>query len=216
VEPVPPADEATVPERPHWLLTFGFGMSGGSELFRAETVDGFPGYWPGSPFQSARVSTGLDPGPTVGFGLGRRLGSWVSVRGDLSWSRLDATAEAKAGQVGGLFTYDRISIFELALGVETRLAAGPSAPFLGLGLIWRSLAPAREEDLGQSALGPRLALGYEHVMGPGWALRFEGRVSRAPFSTDGYVPSQPPKPVFVDGEDSLTIWQLVLGVQMDL
>lgn len=217
-EPEQEAEEGRArPRAADWYLVFGAGLSGGSDLFRAETVNGFPVRWPGSTFQSPDVYTKMDTGLALTVGLGRRLGSLVSVKADFTWSDLDVSGESSVGQVGDVYTYDSFGIWEIALGAEIRLVHQPSAPYLGLAASYVGISPSREDDLAQEYLAGRLALGYEHMMNETLSLRLEGRVSYGGFTTEGYVPTtQPETEVVVDGEDALTLWQLVLGVQMEL
>ena len=213
----PETDQASRPRQANWFLVFGAGLAGGSDLFRAETVNGAPVFWPGSPFQTSDVYVKLDPGLALTAGLGRRLGSLVSVKADFTWTELDGVSESSLGQVGDIYVYDRFGIFEICLGAEVRLVRQPSAPYLGLGVCWMDFSPAREDDLAQQYLAGRISLGYEHMMNQKWSLRLEGRLTHGGFTTDGYVPvTSPPTEVVVEGEDSLTIWQLLLGVQLEL
>jgi hypothetical protein len=213
-------DDETAAERPrpaNWFLFFGAGLAGGSDLFRAETVNGYPVHWPGSPFPTSDFYAKLDSGLALGMGMGRRVGSWLSLKADFMWADLGVAAESSVGQVGGVFTYDSFGIYEVFLGMEARLVNQPSAPFLGLGVSLLGVSPAREDELAQQNLAGRISFGYEQAVDRKWSLRLEGRLTHGRFSVEGYAPvTDPETEVVVEGQDSMTIWQLMLGAQLEL
>lgn len=223
-EPPPPTPETVAaqenlpnPPAHSWFLTFDAGVTGGSDLFRAETVNGALVYWPGSPFRTERFNARLGSGLALGLGVGHRLGDLFNLRLDLNWSELDVVAESTVGQVGEIFTYETLGIWEIAVGGEVRLVRQASAPYLGLGVVLQGISAALADDLDQQQMGVRLALGYQLVVATTVSLRVEGRLTRAGFDASNHQPvTEPPTEILVTSEDSHTLWQLKLGVQMEL
>lgn len=225
VEPPPPPPVTAQDEpvrtdwRPagNWFLVMNGGFAGGTDLFRAETVSGAPVLWPGSPFPTDRFNAKVGSGISLGLGVGRRVGDLVNLRLDLNWTEVDVAAESAVGQVGELFTYDDLGIWEIVLGGEVRLARQASTPYLGLGAVLQGISAAQAEDLDQTGVGARIAMGYRLAVAEVWSLRLEGRLTYAPFDASNHHPqTQPSTEVLITSQDSHTLWQLVVGVQMEL
>ncbi len=207
----------TPPPSPGWFMGMTGGVASGSDLFAVDVPSGVPLPW--GVFNSESFNVALSSSAEFGVFLGKRLGDRFSVRGDLAWSPMDVVAEASVGQVGAVFTFDQWSILTVAAGLEMRLVRNASHPFLGVGVMAQRLSPSDLDDLAQTNLGVRLALGYQHVLDDQWSLRLEGRLNRTGFGMGDYEP-RPTGGTEVEidlaGESELTTWSLLLGVQLEL
>ncbi|MCK9995832.1 MAG: hypothetical protein KAH56_06090 [Candidatus Krumholzibacteria bacterium] len=205
-----------------WHIGISGGVQGGSDLFRVETIDGFPVPWDpdtGGGFQSSRFTAALDRNFSFGLYMTRDLGSVWSVRADLGYSRMDVAAEALTGQTGAVFLFDRMDVLNLGLGVEVRLVRAPSYPFLNASMLVSHLGPVRAEDLEQTNMGGRLGLGYFHSSHEVWGLRAEARMSWTGFSIGNYVPQSElsDQPALdYDTEDHLIFFEFLIGIQANI
>ncbi len=205
-----------------WHIGISGGVQGGSDLFRVETIDGFPVPWDpdtGGGFQSSRFTAALDRNFSFGLYLTRDLGSVWSVRADLGYSRMDVAAEALTGQTGAVFLFDRMDVLNLGLGVEARLVRASSYPFLSASILASHLGPVRAKDLEQTNLGGRLGLGYFYSSHEVWGLRAEARMSWTGFSVGDYVPQSelPGQPILdYDTQDYLMFFEFLIGIQANI
>jgi len=218
-EPTVAETDETIQRETPWFFGVGAGVLAGSDLFRAETVNGFPVPWDpetGGGFTSARFRAEMDGSAAMNLYLGRQLGSWLALRGDLAVSRMDVSAEAKIGQQGGVFRFDTFTVTSFTVGAEARLVRRPSHPFLGMGLTIVHLGPSRADALAQTNLGAQLALGWLQRFNDRWSVRLEGRISRSGFSMGDYLPqadldNQPE--LIVDAAGSITLSGILLTIQ---
>ncbi len=205
-----------------WRLGVSGGVLVGSELFRVEVIDGPAVPWDpatGGGFQSSRFTASLDRNFSFGLFLARDLGSVWSVRADLGHSRMDVAAEALLGQTGAVFLFDRISVLNLGLGLEARLAQAASYPFAQASVLVSHLGPVRADDLAQTNWGARLGLGYFYSLRQVWGLRFEARLARTGFSVGDYVPQSelPDQPVLdYTTQDHLVFFEFLIGIQVSI
>jgi hypothetical protein len=208
------------PPPPGWFLGMTGGVVAGSDLFTVDVPSGVPLRWvAAAPFSSDHFDAVLDGAAQFGLFLGRRLGGHASVRLDLGWSGMAVAAEARTGQVGDVYRFDRFVVATGALGAEFRLVRTASHPYLGVGLAVLRIDPDRTPDLAQTRLGARVSLGYQKVLTPEWSLRLEGRVNRTGFAVGDFEPATErpgDEPITVTGQSDLTTWSLVLGVQVEL
>jgi hypothetical protein len=210
------------PDSRRWHLGVCGGVQGGSDLFRVQVIDGPPVPWDpatGGGFQSARFTATLDRNFGFGLFLTRDLGSIWSVKADLGYSRMDVAAEALVGQTGAVFLFDRISVFNLGLGFEARLAQATSYPFVQGSILFSHLGPVRADALEQTNWGGRLGLGYFHSLQEIWGLRFEARLSGTGFSVGDYVPQADTfeQPVLeYTTEDHLLFFEFLIGIQANI
>ncbi len=116
------------------------------------------------------------------------MGPWVSVRLDLSSSRMDVGAEALQGQQGSVFLYDRLTVTTVGLAAEVRLARLASYPYVNVGAVWQRLSAAREDALDQGQLGWQLGLGYLRALNPAFSLRAEANYRRIGFDAGDFKP----------------------------
>jgi len=210
--------DASGPDTGRWHLGVSGGVQGGSDLFRVEVVDGPPVPWADG-FQSARFTASLDRNFDFGLFLTRDLGSVWSVKADLGYSRMDVAAEALVGQTGAVFLFDRISVFNLGLGLEARLAQAASYPFVQGSILVSHLGPSRADALEQTNWGGRLGLGYVHSLQEIWGLRFEARLAGTGFSVGDYVPQADSfeQPVLeYTTEDHLLFFEFLIGIQANI
>ncbi len=229
--PPPVTEEETTPQLNdrntgrnlgRWHLGVSGGLQGGSDLFRVEVVDGPPVPWDpatGGGFQSARFTASLDRNFSFGLFLARDLGEAWSVRADLGYSRMDVAAEALIGQTGAVFLFDRISVLNLGLGLEARLARAVSYPFVQASILVSHLGPVRADALEQTNLGGRLGLGYFHSFQEIWGLRLEARLTGTGFSVGDYVPQSilPDQPQMdYTTEDHLLFFEFLVGIQASI
>lgn len=222
VEPVTTAADTVPapPPAPGWFLGMTGGAAAGSDLFSVDVVNGTPTPWVSdAPFVADQFNATLDGAAEFSIFAGRRMGDRVTLRGDLCWSDMAVSAEAKTGQVGDVYRYDSFGVLTMALGAEFRLVRTASHPYLGASLAAVQLSPGHATGLDQTNLGGRISLGYQKVLDRQWSLRLEGRVTRTGFSVGDWKPTaaQPNQPeITVEGESDLTIWSLVLGIQLEL
>lgn len=214
-----PAD--TVPTAASgWFFGGGPALLGGGTLFRLETATGAAVPWgpTGSPlFTSSRFRTRLDTNLGLALYAGRDWGERWSLRLDLAYGQLDVAAEARQGQSAGVFRFDRLGVTTVGLGVEARLTSTPSYPLFTAGVVMARLGASRESGLDQSQVGVRVGLGYSQVLGNNLALRLEGRLLRSAFTLDDFAPSVasgPAPEIELDVSNSLTFFEIVLGVAL--
>ena len=186
---VPQPTEANAGLQPsRWWLAAGAGMATSGDLFKV-SVAGGPARWlppAGGSFQSDLFIVTLDEDVAVAMTVGYRLSSHVALRGDLSWSRLNATAEARAGQTVSLYPYERLSLLGLALVAEVPLIRTPSYPYLLAGGAVVLVDAENADELDQNVFGPRLGLGYLHAFDQRWGLRLEIRDTIVAIDTEDH------------------------------
>lgn len=212
------------PEAPSgpWRLGVGVGSVGGGDLFRAEATDQDAVRWQsleGASFASPQFKAGLERNAGFGLTVRRALGPVLSLRADLGYSRLDVAAEALLGQSGAVLLYDRISVLRAGLGLDVRLAAAPSYPFLGLGAGAVRLQPEMAADLEQTVAGVQAVLGYHRRVGPKVGLELEARLGKTGFDVGGFQPATVPpgdRIVEVDSPSSLTFFEITACFIADL
>jgi hypothetical protein len=208
-----PAERA---EPSRWSLGLGAGVVGGGSLFRVETVSGAAVPWgpEDSPlFTSARFRARLDTDLGFAAHVRRQMSATWSLRGDLSYTKMDVAAEALQGQTAAVFLYDRLAVTSLGLGAEARLSSTPSFPLLTAAFLVASCAADRETELDQTSLGLRLGLGYQMAL-PGKAdLRLEFGLSRLGFDSSGIDPDvardEEPE-ITVDAETAVNLFDVSL------
>lgn len=200
-----------------WHLGLNFGLQGASDLFRVEALDGFSPVWEsigGAGFNASRFTATFDQDFSLGLFFQKDMGEMWALRADVGIARMDVIAEALSGQTGELYLYDRIDMVNLGIGVEFRLTRAPSYPFAGVAFLVSSLSPATFDDLAQTNVGGRLALGYLQKITPELALRLEGRVGLTTLDVDDFrPPSEPAVETDYDPESSLHVFELLLAVQ---
>jgi len=159
-------------------VTAGAGVLTSGDLFKVEVVSRNPQPWlspAGSQFNSEEFIVTLDEDLLLSASLIYRLvGQWW-LRGDLSYAKLDATAEALVGQTVELHLYDQLDFLMAGLTVERPLVSTPSYPFLLAGLAWVDIKAENEAAFDQSDLGWRLGGGYHQQFATSWGLRLEIR-----------------------------------------
>jgi hypothetical protein len=176
------------PDVPSWWIAAGVGVATSGDLFKVEVAGG-PATWlppAGGSFNSDRFIVTLDEDLAVAATVGYRLGSRWNLRGDVSWSRLNATAEARVGQSVLLYPYDRLSTLQLGLEAEVRLIRTPSYPYLLAGLVVVDIDAQYASELDQTVWGPRLGIGYQHAFDPVWSLRVEIRDTIVSIDTENH------------------------------
>ena len=185
--PQPAAADAGL-QTPRWWLAVGAGVATSGDLFKV-SVAGGPAFWlppAGGSFPADRFVVTLDEDVAVAATVGYRLSSYVALRGDLSWSRLNATAEARAGQTVSLYPYEQLSLLMLALVAEVPLIRTPSHPYLLAGGAVVLVDAVYAEELDQNVIGPRVGLGYLHAFDRRWGLRLEIRDTIVAIDTEDH------------------------------
>lgn len=171
-----------------WWFAAGAGMATSGDLFTA-TVAGGPAAWlppAGGQFNADRFIVTLDEDLAVAVAGGYRLGSRWILRADVSWARLDATAEARAGQTVTLHPYDRLGLLQLSLAAEIRLIRTRCYPYLVAGAVAVVVDAEYASELDQTVLGPRLAVGYLHAFAERWGVRLEVRDTIVSIDTENH------------------------------
>ena len=171
-----------------WWFTAGAGVATSGDLFKV-SVAGGPALWlppAGGSFPADLFVVTLDEDLAVAATVGYRLSSHIALRGDLSWSRLNATAEARAGQTVSLYPYERLGLLELALVAEVPLIRTPSHPYLLAGGAVVLVDAENADELDQNVFGPRLGVGYLHAFDQRWGLRLEIRDTIVAIDTEDH------------------------------
>ena len=170
------------------------------DLFKVEVVNRTPHQWltpAGQLFNSEEFVVTLDEDMFVGAALSYRVTGMWWLRAVLSYSKVDATAEALVGESVELFLYDRLAFLMAGLVVERPLVATPSYPFLLAGVAWVKLTAEHASELDQDGLGIRFGAGYNHNFGGLWCLRFEIRDTVKQIDTLAHQPTTT-EPIEVD------------------
>lgn len=199
-----------------WLAGIGLGFGDAGDLFRVETVTGAPVPWgrPGdTDFTASRFTATVDPGSVISAHLARRLGQgrwWL--RADLTRGSGDIAAEALLGQGGEVYFYDRATFLAAGLGVEARLTSWPSHPYASLGLEACRLSADRYDDLADTGLGARAALGYRQRLGRGF-LGAEVGMSHSGFDINEFRPTvaEEPEPALTY-DPAADLWRIEFRV----
>ncbi len=199
-----------------WVVGVAVGAGDAGDLFRVATLNGAVAAWGpagDTRFRASRFTATVDPGLEIGLHAARRLGRgrwWL--RADVARAAGDIAAESLLGQGGEVFFYDRATFLTFGLGLEARLTSWPSHPYAALGLAACSLSADRHDDLSDTGLGARAALGYRHRLGRS-LLGLEVGLSRIGLDFSDFRPpiAEAPEPAFA--YDPLeAIWRIDVRV----
>lgn len=172
-------------------VTAGAGVLTSGDLFKVEVVSRNPQPWlapAGSQFNSEEYIVTLDEDLLLSASLFYRLGGQWWLRGDLSYAKLDATAEALVGQTVELHLYDQLAFLMAGLTVERPLVSTPSYPFLLAGFAWVDIKAEHDAAFDQSDLGWRFGAGYHQDFAVSWGLRLEIRDTILQIDTSEHRP----------------------------
>lgn len=184
----PPPQEAVQRTTGRWSVSAGGGLLTSGDLFNVTAtslVQGRP------PYGASEFRVTLDEDLLIALSAAYRARERWSVRMELGWSRVDATAEARVGQTVVLQEYDRLTFTLVGLSAEHRLLATRLYPYLCAGAALARLSAAEAEGLTQTRLGARLGAGLQVELGPAWGARAEIRDTICQFDSDRHAGSAP-------------------------
>ena len=174
-----------------WWISAGAGMMTSGDLFKVTVNNGVAIPWlppAGGEFRSDKYTVTFDEDLDLALSLGLRFSRHLTLRGDLSWASVAATAEARVGQTVELHPYETFTFIMAALGLEARLLATPSTPYLLIGATLVDFRADQAAELDQTQLGARIGVGYEHALGASWTIGLEIRDTIVSLDTEDYRP----------------------------
>ena len=174
-----------------WWIAAGAGVMTSGDLFKVTVDNGVAIPWlppAGGEFRSDKFTVTFDEDLDLALSLGLRFSRHLTLRGDLSWASVAATAEARVGQTVELYLYENFTFIMAALGLEMRLLATPSTPYLLIAAALVDFRADQAKELDQTQLGARIGVGYEHALGANWTIGVEIRDTIVSLDTEDYRP----------------------------
>ncbi len=168
-------DSAPATGEQRWHYGAGIGLAASGDLFRLELPAGVRANWSppaGGSFFSNRYTVTLDEAAVFGASISYRISRPFSLRADLGWTELNATALALIGEVVETQRYERLGFFRLGLAGEYKLVSARSYPYCTVGPTLLGIS-STGGDFDQFRLGWSFGIGYHHPAGETWGLRIE-------------------------------------------
>ncbi len=197
----------------------GMGLMTSGDLFKVDVTSGNPHFWltpADSLFASEEFVVTMDEDLLLGASVSFRFAGHWWLRADVSYSKVDATAEALVGQTVQLFLYDRLAFLMGGLVIERPLISTPSYPFFLAGGTLVKVTADNARELDQTQWGLRLGAGYHHDFDGRWGLRVEVRDTITSLDTSGHRPSSPEPEEFPYNYleiDTQNLFEITLMVQ---
>ena len=192
----PPPPETQAPgarvfgaETSRWSIALGPGLATSGDLFRVVVPSQQVRTWSppaGADFNAYEFLVTLDQDLAFGGTVSYRLTPRWLARVDLSWARLNATAEARVGQGVELHSWAQPAFLLAAAELECQLLHARAYPYALVGAAWTRLSAAEAPALEQSRLGLRAGVGFHYAFSPQWGVRAELRDTRQQFDLHAY------------------------------